>query len=110
MTDWSLTIDVKELRKVIDHVLGTLESETIVIHEDYYWNIPSEELFDSDEPTSFNLGQLSWEWPDLLALLSEREIFTGSALIWLSAVFRAMGEEIINPENSQVKPDDEGSR
>jgi hypothetical protein len=93
-----MRIDVSDLRTVatrlFDH-LDSLGERTVDLDQDYYWVIPDSQLYDPTQtPTEFVLGQLTDDWHELSKVLEGKEPIS-YALVWLGAIMRAIGEEII---------------
>ncbi len=91
-----MEIKVSELKIILDRLLNHLvegDIESIHIDNDYYWHIPSEELFDPyKKPNELNLGQLSDDWHDLQKVANGTNAPLISDLVDLAAILRAIGE------------------
>jgi hypothetical protein len=92
-----MNITTAELRKIFEvlmkHVEGTGNSE-IEIDWDYYWDIPTEELYDPYKtPENLDLGQVSEDWQKLREVADGTLPPVGHALTWLAAVLRAAGDK-----------------
>jgi hypothetical protein len=85
----------------LEHVLQTITSylrsrglEAVEISDDYYWDIPDDQLYDPlTKPTELDLGQLTEDWEKLSHILEGKSPTIGYALVWLSSILRAIGKE-----------------
>jgi hypothetical protein len=92
-----MRVKISKLRDIANNLFQHFEAtglDEISLSRDYYWWIPKEAIYDPyNQPESMSLGQLS---DDLLEL---EKIGTGEqtpipyALVWLSTLLRAIGEE-----------------
>jgi len=93
-------VNVSDLRALTEQLFSHLEKNghnSIEISNDYYWDIPKECRYDpTQEPKDFNLGQITDDWAELLKILEGSSEPIGYALVWLSSILRAAGEEIID--------------
>ncbi|MFF0531144.1 hypothetical protein ACFYT3_22495 [Nocardia amikacinitolerans] len=99
MTGWQLHVSLTELRKSIDLLMDHLDSaadgDTLHLDQDYFWSIPQDELYDVNRtPADLTVGQLSWSWEQLTALLADPDRAVGHHLVWLSEVLRAIGQKL----------------
>jgi len=96
-----MNIDTKQLRDVFDRILCYIEKEGnrhIDLTTDYYWHIPKASLYDpykQPEPETLTLGQLTFDWDSLTRILDRRDEPTEYALIWLAAIIRAIGDQLL---------------
>ena len=92
-----MQISAGDLRHVVNKLLDHLEDtghDVLVINKDYYWVISAIQRYDPyKEPTDFTLGQLSDDWSELEKTIRGECAPVGYALVWLSAILRAIGEE-----------------
>lgn len=94
----NLVIKVSDLRKVVDlvfdHIEQDLKISSVPIEEDYYWNIPTAELFDAlKDPANLDMGQLYADW-EFLTKLETKEDSPSLMLIHLAPLLRYIGEKI----------------
>ncbi len=94
-----MIIKVSQLRHVTIRLFDHLEEQgvtSIDISQDHYWNITSGQKYDSySDPSEFTIGQLTHDWQELMKLLkSESEPLTYN-FVWLAAILRAAGENLI---------------
>ncbi len=98
---------VAQIREMTQVLLDWLEQqapEKTDFTADYYWMIPSEDIYKLDkDPQKFTLGQLIDEWKELQKATAKNWIPSRQDFIWLSGLFRAIGEEKITSS-----PNDEG--
>jgi len=94
-----MIVRVSELAKISEKLIEHLRDvtgETIDISVDYYWHIPKAEKYDQyEQPSQLNIGQISDDWNELQKLLYDDTKPLSHYLIWLAAVERAIGEQII---------------
>ena len=97
MTD-GLTIQFSRLRKAFELVaeyLAETEGTAFPLSHDYFWSIPSDELYDVySRPAGLTIGQLSESWQHVVDLLDGKTEILGYDLIYLSDVLRALGQEV----------------
>lgn len=91
-----MQVTITELRKLTNLILEHLQAtgtETIEVDSDYYWNIPTEEVYEPRKtPASLNIGQLSEDIERLKKIENGDDEPIGYALTWLSSVLRYVGE------------------
>ena len=87
-----MEIKLTDLNTTINE-LNKREIKSIHIENEYYWNIPSEDLYNPyKNPANLNLGQLSDDWNDLLKVASGADDPLISDFIDLAAILRAIGD------------------
>lgn len=91
-----MEIETEELRRIFDVLIGHLEAAGQASTEvpwDFYWEIAKDDLYNPyAEPEQLSLGQLADDWDELLKIANSDMPPVGYALIWLSAILRAVGE------------------
>jgi len=91
-----MEINLDDIRTIFEKLIKHLEKigvNTVSIPVDYYWNIPNDVVYDPyNEPTKFDMGQLSDDWRELQKLLDDDREPVGYHLVWLAAVLKAIGE------------------
>jgi hypothetical protein len=94
-----MIIKASDLRAIADRLFAYLEEtgrREVEISEDYYWAISKEEIYDpSKDPTDLTIGQLSDDWKELSAIVKGDSPPIGYALVWFSAILRAIGEKTV---------------
>ena len=89
-------ISIAELKTASNLLLQHLEAcgvESIEMTEDFYWEVPQELRYDQyDEPKKFEVGQLSDDVYELKRLINGDAPPMGFGLVWLSSIFRRIGE------------------
>ncbi len=94
-----MQVKVSDLRILCEKLFSHLEkigSGSVKISSDYYWNIPKESRYDKyEEPGDLDLGQLTDDWAELKKILEGKSEPIGYALIWMSSILRAIGEEVV---------------
>jgi hypothetical protein len=92
-----MRIAIEELRAVSEILLAHLEKESgaaIELNKDFYWSVPSVERYDSyRKPSKLSVGQLSDDWMELKRIQTGQGEPVGYGLVWLGAVFQALGEQ-----------------
>lgn len=95
-----MDVNVASLRIVADKLFEHLQqsgNNVVSIPHDYYWSIPKDTLYDPySEPINLTLGQLSDDLAELNRIQSGNSEPLAYALVWLAAVIRAVGEEIVS--------------
>lgn len=93
-----MKINIQELKKATQSLFSYLDEHKIKeleVDEDYYWIITDDELYKIDkEPSKHTIGQLSEDW-DFLMKMTKDQYICGPGFIWLSRIFRVLGEKII---------------
>jgi hypothetical protein len=96
-----MRIAVADLRAIADRLFNYLEEserESFEVAEDYYWEIPKEDLYEpakDPDPKDFGIGQLSHDWERLEEILKGESPPIGYALVWYSAILRLIGEKAV---------------
>lgn len=95
-----MTLKIDDLRKFADMLLLHLKEQGIdevPIDADYYWNIPSDELYEPRKtPVELDIGQLSEDLNRLRKILIKEDEPIGYALVWLSSLLRYVGERNVS--------------
>ncbi|MEV6140599.1 hypothetical protein AB0L63_32085 [Nocardia sp. NPDC051990] len=99
MTGESLRVDLTQLRRSFDvllsHVRAAVAGDTVALDKDYFWSIPSDELYDPfNAPADLTIGSLADSWQHLSDLLADPDRAVGYHLVWLADVLRAIGHDI----------------
>jgi hypothetical protein len=93
-----MRIEVSELRAISAQLFSHLEKREngwMEIPVDYYWDISKDERYKPyEEPKHFDLGQLFDDWAELQKISRGENEPIAYALVWLSSVLRAVGEEV----------------
>ena len=95
----NLKISTRELRIIFSKLLDHLEKQgdEIALPHDFYWNIEEESLYEvSVEPKKFTIGQLTDDWKELKKLLDSDGEPIAFSFVWLAAILRALGEEVVS--------------
>ena len=94
-----MRVSVEELRAISERIFQHLQAQgvnEIEIPVDYYWDVPRALRYDPyHPPAKLDLGQLSDDWAELTKLAGSEGRPVGYALVWLGAVLRAAGEEVV---------------
>jgi len=94
-----MKIEIKKLEKINKIIFKHLESigvSEIEVHDDMYWNISKECLYNPyKQPGDFTLGQLTDDYQKLLAIVNNEKEVISYALVWLASIYRALGEKIV---------------
>ncbi|MEU9048014.1 MULTISPECIES: hypothetical protein [unclassified Kitasatospora] len=99
MTGDPLHVSLDELRRSFDvlirHVEGATAGGAVVLDKDYFWSIPSDELYDvAKVPGNLTIGQLTESWQHLQELLAKEDRALGYHLVWFADVLRAIGQDL----------------
>lgn len=79
-------------KKIISHLEENGINE-IELDKDFYWSIPKEELYEVNKnPVDLDIGQLYDDMEFLDNILKDKNDPIGFALVWLSSIFRYIGE------------------
>jgi hypothetical protein len=88
--------DLAKAFQLIAKHIQTTKGRSIEISQDYYWEIAESELYDpTKDPSDLSLGQLSHDWERLQQLLAGEAPPIGYAMVWLAAVLRAVGQNLV---------------
>jgi len=91
-----MKIETKELRRIFNVLLDHLESagqDSFDPPWDFYWEVAKDDLYNPySEPGQLSLGQLADDWGELVKIVNQDMPPVGYALVWLSAILRAVGE------------------
>lgn len=91
-----MKINSAQLRQAFEVLISHIEAHgetTIELPWDLYWDLPRESLYDPyKEPNNFDLGQLTDDWQELEKIVVGEMPPVGYALVWLSSILRAVGE------------------
>lgn len=101
-----MEIKASELKAVLGYLLEfqkEVGKESFQVDVDYYWNIIREERYNLyEEPSTFTLGQLTWDWENLQKTLAEKDDTTLYHLVWLGQILIAIGlGDIKHPDPPQ---------
>ncbi|MFJ1753285.1 hypothetical protein [Kitasatospora sp. NPDC088134] len=99
MSGEPLHVSLVELRRSFDLLLSHVEAATggdfVALDKDYFWSVPSSELYDvAQEPSDLTIGQLSESWQHLTNVVADRDRAVGHHLVWLADVLRAIGQSL----------------
>ncbi len=84
--------------KLFQHATD-LGISSVNIPVDYYWSIPDTRLYDINvQPAELvkllGMGQLTYDWDELVNVLSNENEPTSSHYAWLAAIIHAVGEHL----------------
>lgn len=89
-----LKIDTRELREVFERLITHLEQtrgESVTLHEDYFYSLPSPEIYDvTNDSPSPTIGQLTESWANLHRTPDIDSTVTFE-LVWLGDLLKALG-------------------
>ncbi len=94
-----MDIDIEKLRlitnQIFDHISCDLKISKVPLEQDYYWNIPSDSLFDVDStPSELDIGQLFDDLEFLLKTLDNEEQAVSLMFVHLAPLLRYVGEKV----------------
>jgi hypothetical protein len=84
------------LSKIVDFYRA-VGYKQIELGKDFYWNIPSESLYDvytTPDTSDFTIGQLFADWDELHKLLDSNPDITTHHIIWLANILRYIGDSM----------------
>ena len=91
-----MQIDLAELKQVIDrlfnHIMETRGVKSFVFEKEYYWNIPSRDVYEIEEPKELDIGSLSDDWEFLSKLLQSENQPVAYQLTQVAPLLRYLGE------------------
>lgn len=91
-----MKINLVELKQVVDrlfeHIIETRRVTSCEFEKDNYWDIPSEEIYEINDPKHFNIGSLSDDWEFLSKLLEPENQPIAYQLTELAPILRYLGE------------------
>ena len=94
-----MLVQLSDLRKVTSMLFDHLESadtNSFEFSEDYYWYISDDQRYDPHiKPSELSLGQLTDDWSELIQILNREKEPLGYAFVWLSAILRRLGEDVV---------------
>jgi hypothetical protein len=94
-----MKIDISTLEQASQAIFQYLKDqkvESIEVNEDFYWNISKEERYNPyADPKDLDLGQLSDDWAEVAKIASGDNEPVGYALVWLSSIYKILGEKIM---------------
>jgi len=94
-----MRLELAKLRAATELLFAHLEErgyDSVEIAHDYYWDVEGPERYDPYiRPNELTLGQLSDDWSEVEKILRKDSEPVGYALVWLSALLRAVGEEVL---------------
>lgn len=94
-----MTVELGDLQKILEIIFKHLEAQgvsAVKIEEDYYWNVPAEEVYDPlKSPADLDLGQLTDDWTRLESIGKGESPAIGYALAWAAPVLRKIAEQNI---------------
>ena len=80
---------------LLDH-LEELEGPEVRLDRDFFWSIPSSQLYNVYEaPADLTVGQLSESVSNLQNMLTDRTRVTSYGLVWLADILRAAGDAVV---------------
>src|SRR5262245_64152456 len=92
-------VSIELLRAATDALLSHLEDKgvkAVTISEDFYWEVSPSQRYDPyQEPTKHTIGQLTDDVAELKRLVDGTRPMLGYGLVWLSAVLRGVGEQVV---------------
>lgn len=94
-----MEIEISKLRDVTDRLLSHVEQlghQSVEIPYDYYWDIQAPARYDfTKKPGEPTVGQLYDDWAELEKILRNDNEPIAYGLVWLSALLRVIGEEVL---------------
>lgn len=96
-----MNINLVELKYIInrlfDHIIETRNMKNCELDEDYYWNIPTSEVYQIyNNPSKINIGSLYDDWEFLSKILDTEDQPAANQLTELAPILRYLGEYLGN--------------
>jgi hypothetical protein len=89
--------DLEATATVLFEHLRELGMEEIEITDDYYWEVPGDQLYDPlKDPHQLDLGQLSHDLERLGAIRTREQEPIAYGLVWFGAVVGWIGRKVIH--------------
>jgi len=94
-----LEIKIADLREVtnriFEHIEKDLKLDVVRLTEDYYWDVPSDRLYDmANRPAELDTGQLYDDWEFLSHILQDEDQAVSLMLIHLAPLLRYIGLKV----------------
>lgn len=95
-----MELDIRTLKKAIDeifeHIATDLKVERLPLKEDqdFYWEVPSDKLYDVKATPQLDIGRLSDDWEFLEPLARDKSQAIALMLIHVAPLLRHIGEKI----------------
>ena len=94
-----MNVNIKELELIIKLLLSKIQMQqgmNIILDNDYYWNIPQEELYNPySEPKNLTLGQLSDDLKEIERLLICEDDAISYDLNRVACILKAISDNAI---------------
>lgn len=96
-----MEIDITELKRIADKLFEHLQEtghQAVSVDHDYYWDVTQDTRYNPYlEPTdlTLGLGQITNDLCELRRIGDGKAEPISYALVWLSAVIRAIGEKVV---------------
>ena len=91
-----MEVKLSDLRIIFNKILDHLEKNgvtSIELEEDYYWEIPKNQVYNMHkDPKKLSIGQLYEDMEFLNNILKGRDEPIGYGLVWISSILRYIGE------------------
>lgn len=93
-----MKISIEELRIAAQRTLeyvGEKYGDEVELDQDYYWSLPKEAKYDVLKETKVSqVGSLAEDYRQIEKLVTGGHDAVGYDLVYLAAIFRALGEEL----------------
>jgi len=94
-----MEIKLEELKEICNLLIQHIVEKginSVNLKVDYYWNVPQPQIYDPyQKPSELDLGKLSDDWNELTKILRAQKEPLGYDFVWLAAILRAVGENVI---------------
>jgi hypothetical protein len=95
-----MRLELAKLREAAELLFDHLKEQgydVVEVPQDYYWDVIAPERYDPyNKPvTELGLGQLTDDWQEIEKVLRKENDPLGSDLVRLSALLRAVGEQVL---------------
>jgi len=89
-----MIVKTSELRHFCDTLMTHLEDsgyETIEITDDYFWDIPYQQMYVPEKkPTELTLGSLTEDWKEIKKI-EENDYTVAYVLVWIGNILKNIG-------------------
>jgi hypothetical protein len=95
--EWTLAIDIAELRRAIGVVLDHIEEtngRVLAIPHDYFWSVPEPDVYRVEFQPELTVGQFSESWDNLRReRLGAGDSTVSHSAVWLGQIMQVIGHQ-----------------
>lgn len=93
-----MQVELDEIRKSLSILIAHVElrtGPTLELDKDFYWHLPSPELYNTyEKPSDLTIGQISENITEIREIVSGERPPLSYGLVWLAAILRAIGDSV----------------